>query len=110
MNSKRIFLFKFVIAIFILLLINFAFSQVKKEETIFLSGIITSISKDYKFIVVNDDNILISSNTRTRIFNEKGKSLKIDDLRPELYVVIEGVINSNGFLARKITVKKTPEV
>jgi len=104
MNSKKLFLVKFVIFVLILLMVNFAFSQVKKEETIFLSGIITSISKDYKSIVVYNENILISSNTK--IVHENGKTLKIDDLRVELFVVIEGVQNPNGFLAKKIVVKK----
>jgi hypothetical protein len=108
MNLKNILLIKFSIFIFILFMVNFGFSQVKKEETIFFSGIITSISKDYKFIVVYNENILISSNTK--IFNEKGRSLEINDLRPELYVFIEGVQNPKGFLAKKIVVKKPPEV
>jgi len=108
MNSKKIFLVKFAFFIVILLMVNFAFSQVKKEETIFYAGIITSISKDYKFIVVYNENILISSNTK--VFDEKGRTLNINDLRPELYVVVEGVQNPNGFLAKKITVKKPPEV
>ena len=108
MNLKEVFLHKLVIFIFILLLIGLSSSQIKGEETIFYSGIITSISKDYKFIVVYNENILISSNTK--IFNEKGRSLEINDLRPDLYVFIEGVQNPKGFLAKKIVVKKPPEV
>ena len=108
MDSKKIFLVKFVILTFILLMVNPGFSQVKKEEIIVYAGIIKSISKDYKSIVVYNENILIYSNTR--IFNDKGKPLKIEDLKPELYVVIEGVQNPNGFLAKKIVVKKPPEV
>ena len=108
MNSRRMFLVMFVIFMFIPLGENFGFSQVKKEEIIFYSGIIKSISKDYKFIVVYEDKILISSDTK--IVNEKGKTLKIEDLRPELYVAIEGVPNPKGFLATKIVVKKPPEV
>jgi len=108
MNSRKILLVMFAIFILTLVVVNFAFSQVKKEEIIVYGGIIKSIAKDYKSIVVYNENILISSNTR--IFNEKGKLLRIEDLRPELYVVVEGVINPNGFLAKKITVKKPPEV
>jgi len=108
MSSKKIFLIKFGIFILILFVVNLSFSQVKKEETIVYGGIIKSISKDYKSILVYNENILISSNTK--IFDEKGKPLKIEELKPELYVVVEGVINQNGFLARKITVKKPPEV
>ena len=108
MNSKKIFLVKILIFMLILLMGSFAFSQHKEEERILFSGVITSISNDYRFFVVQNVNILISSNTK--IVNEKGKPLKIDELRPELYVVIEGSPNPNGFLAKKITVKKPPEV
>jgi hypothetical protein len=108
MKLKKALFFQCMVFVIPFLLLSPSFSQVKKEETIVYGGIIKSISKDYKSILVYNENILISPNTR--IFNEKGKSLKIDDLRPELYVVIEGVINPNGFLARKITVKKPPEV
>ena len=93
---------------FILFMVNFGFPQGKKEEIIIFSGIITRISNDYKFIVVNDMNILISYDTK--IVNEKGKSLKINELKPELFVTVQGVQNPNGFLAKKIMVKKPLEV
>ena len=108
MNSKKILLMKFSIFIFILFVVNFGFSQIRKEEIISFSGTITRISNDYKFIVVNEMNILINSDTK--IVNEKGKTLKINDLKPELFVRIEGAQNPNGFLAKKILVKKRPEV
>ena len=108
MNSKNIFLMKFVIFIFIFFVVHFCFSQVKKEEAIIFSGIITRISSDYKFIVVSDVNILITSDTK--IVNEKGTILKINELKPKLFVRIEGVQNPNGLLAKKILVKKPPEV
>jgi hypothetical protein len=108
MKFKKALFFQCMVFVISFLLLNPGFSQVKKEETIVYGGFIKSISKDYKSILVYEDKILISSNTK--IVNEKGKSLKINDLRPELYVVIEGVRNPNGFLAKKITVKKPPEV
>jgi hypothetical protein len=108
MKLKKALFFQCMVFVIPFLLLSPSFSQVKKEETIVYAGIIKSISKDYKSIVVYDVNILISSNTK--IFNEKGKTLKIEDLNPGLYVVIEGVQNPNGFLATKIVVKKPPEV
>lgn len=108
MNLKNIFFTKFSIFIFILFMFNSGFSQGKKEEIILFSGIITTISNDYKLIVVHDVNILISSDTK--IVNEKGKSLKINELRPELFVKVEGVQSPNGFLAKRIIVKKPLEV
>ena len=80
-----------------------------KQETISYSGVIESIDKDFKFIVVNGAKILISENTK--IVDEKGNILKMDDLKPKLSVVIEGVRSPEGFLAKKIVIttpKKKP--
>lgn len=108
MILRKIFLTKFVVFLFILLVFDLSFSQIRSEVTVSFSGIIKSISGDYKFIVVNDVNILISSSTK--IVNERGYTLKAGDLKSELYVIIHGVQSSNGFLAKKIVVTKPPAV
>ena len=109
MNSKKVFVVWFVILAFVFLAGDFGFSQTQKEPmTIVYGGIIKRISKDYKSMVVNSENILITSNTK--IFDEKGQSLKIENLKPDLYVMIEGIESKSGLLARKITVKKPPQV
>jgi hypothetical protein len=80
-----------------------------KQEAISYSGVIESIDKDFKFIVVNGAKMLISGNTR--IVDEKGNILKMDDLKPKLSAMIEGVRTPEGFLAKKIvitTLKKKP--
>jgi len=82
-----------------------------KQEGIPFSGVIESIDKDFKFIVINGAKILISENTK--IVDEKGNSLKMDDLKPKLSVVIEGGRSPEGFLAKRIkilnpTPKKKP--
>jgi hypothetical protein len=45
-----------------------------------------------------------------RIVNERGYSLKAADLKPEFYVVLQGVQSPDGFLAKKIVVTKPPAV
>jgi hypothetical protein len=80
-----------------------------KQEAISYSGVIESIDKDFKFIVVNGAKILISGNTN--IVNEKGNILRMDDLKLKLFVVIEGVHSPDGFLGKKIVIttpKKKP--
>ena len=80
-----------------------------KQGAISYSGVIESIDKDFKFIVVNGAKMLISGNTK--IMDEKGNMLKMDDLKPKLSVVIEGVRSPDGFSAKKIlitTPKKKP--
>jgi hypothetical protein len=108
MSSRKVFLIQLAIAIILFSAVNLGFSQMRKEEVLFFSGRIARISGDYRWMVVNEVNILIDSNTK--VVDEKGKSLKINDLKPELYVRIEGVRHGNGFLAKNILVKKRPEV
>ena len=78
--------------------------QVKPVETI--SGVVENINQDSKSVVVNKAQILISS--QTKIVDEKGNTLKMEDLNPSLSVAIEGFRNPNGFAATKIIVK-TPK-
>jgi hypothetical protein len=82
-----------------------------KQDGIPFSGVIESIDKDFKFIVINGEKILISENTK--MVDEKGNILKRHDLKLKLSVVIEGVRSPEGFLAKKIkilipTPKKKP--
>ncbi len=73
-----------------------------KEEVASYSGVIKSIDRDLKFIVVNDAKVLISDNTQ--IVDEKGNTLRMNALKPGLSVAIEGVRSSDGFLAKKIII------
>jgi hypothetical protein len=80
-----------------------------KQEAVTYSGVIESIDKDFKFIVVNGAKMLISGGTK--IVDEQGNILKTDDLKIKLSVVIEGVRSPEGFLAKKIVIttpKKKP--
>jgi len=91
----KVFTFTLVFTIFI------CGFQVKKSETI--SGVIEGLDENSKSIVVNNTQILISS--RTKVVDEKGNILKIEDLNPNLPVSIQGIQNPNGFAAMKILVK-----
>lgn len=104
MNLQKRFLINFTILIIVLLILTPGFSQVRSGETVSFSGMIKSISKDFKSILINNINIGISSDTN--IFDEDGNSLKIDELRPQLYLTIEALENRSGFFAKKIVVRK----
>jgi hypothetical protein len=108
MNLQRLLLMKLIILAVALLIVHPGFSQVKGEEIKSFSGYIESIPKDSKFIVVNEVRVFISSNTR--IIDEKGSVLKIDHLKPRHWVAIDGVRKSDGILAGKITVMKSPKI
>ena len=101
MKSKKANLIKSVMFMFTLLIFLPGFQGIK-QETISYSGVIENIDKDFKFIVVNGTKNLISGNTK--IVDEKGDILKMDDLKLKLSVVIEGVRSPEGFLAKKIVI------
>ena len=104
MNFKKIFLIEFAIFILTFLVFNLGFSQVKIGEATSFPGVIESIPADFKFIVVNEVRIYISPDTK--IVNENGNILKIEELKPRFNVTIEAVRSKDGFYAKKIVVKK----
>src|SRR5512139_827390 len=90
------------VGIMLTLLIFLPGIQGIKQEGIPFSGMIESIDKDFKFIVINGAKILISENTK--IVDEKGNLMKMGDLKLKLSIVIEGVRSPEGFLAKKIKI------
>jgi hypothetical protein len=108
MNLQRLLLVKLVILVISLVIVQPGFSQGKREESQSFSGYIESIPKNSKFVVVNEIRVFISSNTK--IVDEKGNFLKIDNLKPGLLVAIEGIRKSDGISAGKITVMKSPKI
>jgi hypothetical protein len=104
MKLRKLVFIQFVISILTLLILSPGFSQVKKEGTLSFSGTIDHIPADFKSIVVNEGRILISPDTR--IVDEKGNQLKIEDLKIGDYVIIIALKKSNGVFAQKIAIKK----
>jgi len=104
MKLKRPFLIEFIILLATFFFVNPGFSQIRKEKLISFEGAIESVSQDFKFIVVNEVKIFISS-TSTQISNDGGNTLMINDLKPKLRVAIEALRNPNGVTARKIVIK-----
>ncbi len=77
-----------------------------KQEGTSYSGVIESIDKDFRSLVLNGSKMRISQNTA--VLDEKGNMLKIDVLKPKLFAMIEGVTTPEGFLAVKIVIR-TPK-
>ncbi len=77
-----------------------------KQEGASYSGVIESIDKDFRSLVLNGSKIRISQNTA--VLDEKGSMLKIDVLKPKLFAMIEGVTTLEGFWAVKIVIR-TPK-
>jgi len=101
MKLEKAYLIKLAIFMFTLLIFLPGIQGIK-QEAISYSGVIESIDKDFKFIVVNGARLLISGNIK--IVDEKGNVLKMDDLKLKLSVVIEGVRSPDGFFVRKIVI------
>jgi len=94
----------FTILIIVLLILTPGLSQVRPGETVSLSGMVKSISRDFSSILINNINIWISSDTK--VFDEDGNSLNLDQLRPRLHLTIEALEQQGGFFANKIVVMK----
>lgn len=77
--------------------------QAKKVETVSLSGAVESVNKDSKSFVVNGTTITLSSSTK--IVDERGSPLKIENVKPRSSIAVEAIHHSHGILADRIIVK-----
>jgi len=107
MQLKKVFLLQFVLLVVTLFLVSSGFSQGKKEGVFSFFGSIDSIPESLKFIVVNEQRVYITSNTK--IVDEKNNLLKINELKRGLSVKVEGIRKTEGIYADKITVIRTPK-
>jgi hypothetical protein len=103
MSIKRIVSFSAAVFIITLLLSNLAFSQAKKEYAVSYYGNIESVVSGLKAITVNEAPVFLSADTE--IFNVKGESISLSELKFGLYVHIEGIQKANGVYAKKISVR-----
>ena len=102
MNFMKAILTKLLVFTIVFGLCNVGFPQVQEEETISFSGIIQDVSKDYRSIVVNKKSFLISKDTK--IVDQKGKSLKLQDLKSKLDVALDAIYRRDGYVLKKIVV------
>ncbi len=86
------------------LIFNTGFAQTKGNQAIIFPGVIEQISSDFKFIVVNEARVSLSSNTQ--VTDDKGNTLALYDLTRGSSISLEVVKQGSSFLAQKIVVKK----
>jgi len=72
------------------------------SETISLSGIVKDVSWDHKSIVVNEKNFFMSHDTK--IVDQKGNRLKIEDIKKNVDIAIDAIPHPNGFIIKEIVV------
>jgi hypothetical protein len=107
MQLKKVFLFQLILLVITLLLVNSGFSQGKKEGVLSFVGSLDSIPESRKFIVVNEQRVYITSNTK--IVDENNNLLKMDDFKRGLSVKVEGIRKTEGIYADKITLIRIPK-
>jgi len=107
MQLKKVFVFQFVLLVVAVLLVSSGFSQGKKEEVLSFFGSIDSISESRRFIVVNEQRVYITSDTK--IVDENNNALKTNQLKEGLSVRVEGIRKTEGIYPDKITVIRTPK-
>ena len=103
MRLQKAFLIIFILLTIAYVNVEPSSSQIKEDEIISFPGIIESVGESFKFIVVNEARIRISSSTN--VVDENGNMLRIIDLKPKLPVTVEAVRNLEGLSAKKIIIK-----
>ena len=103
MSIKRALLINLIVVLAIFLGFNLAFSQAKGAKIISFNGVIDAVPKSLKFIMVNEERVNITSDTK--IVDAYGSTLKVTDLKVKLHVEIEAVTNQKTLYAKKIVVK-----
>jgi hypothetical protein len=104
MKPKKVAFLHLLLLIFILLIVRTGFSQGKGTGTLSFEGVIERVSEDLKYIVINETKISISWNTQ--IIDENGNAIKADVLRQQFSVAVQVVQKRDGFLAKKIVIRK----
>lgn len=102
MTIKVVLLISFVL-IANLLYSDIGFTQTRGGgETISLSGIVKDVTWDHKSIVVNEKNFFMSHDTK--IVDQKGNRLKIEDIKKNVDIAIDAIPHPNGFIIKEIVV------
>jgi hypothetical protein len=103
MDLKKLFVVKLLVLMLTLSLIGPAFSQGSGKPRPY-TGVIEWVSKDFKYIGIDERKILITP--ETKVVDAEGKMLKTSDLKPGRTVVIESIRTPGGSTERRITIKK----
>ena len=93
-----------ITCICILCFCNSGYSQVQLGESVSFHGVIEQVAEDFRFVVINEIRVGLSSSTK--LSDEGGREVKVVDLRPKMRIELEVVRSPNGFLARRIVVKR----
>ena len=106
MNLKKVFLIKLLILVIALSLIGPVSSQGQTNKTIMYTGVIQMVTRDFKYIALNTVEHNIPITPQTKVFDERGNSLKVNDLRRGLNIAVEMIRNPDGSTEKRIIVKK----
>jgi len=103
MQSKKVLWMESVVLMVTFLMLGTGLSQTKMREMISFSGKVRNIAWDFEYVTLNDLDFRVTPNTK--IVDVKGNTLKVTDLKPGLYVVIEVFHEHKDFVAKRITIK-----
>ncbi len=105
MKFQRVVTISMIMTMLVLILLSLTPGKVlaRGEQVITFPGVIENISRDFEFIIVNET--IISLSPQTRMLDEKGNTLTLNDLKRRTPITIEVLKTQDKFLARKIVVK-----
>ena len=104
MNLKKIIVTICLAILMICFSLNVGFSQANKEETLSFSGVIQSVSKDNRSIVVDKKTFSITHDTK--ILDQNGKALKAENIKANANAAIDAISVRNGLQILKLVIIK----
>jgi hypothetical protein len=104
MNLKRLFFVKLLVLILVLSFIGPAFSQGRDGKRIVYAGTIEWVSRDFKYISINEHKVSITP--QTKVLDDRGNPLDMRELRRGRHVVVELIRNPSGSAEKRIIIKK----
>jgi hypothetical protein len=104
MNPRKVFWVELLVVIWVLSFVGPAFSQARPGKTIAHAGVIEWVSRDFKYIGINERKILITP--QTKILDDLGNSLRTAELRRGRTVMVEMVRMPGGSVEKRIIIKK----
>jgi len=105
-TKKKVIAAVFFTVLVVLLNWNTNFAQVVRDHSFFYSGIISTISGDFRSITVNNKSFLLAGDTK--VVDQQGNNLGIHELKPGINVDIDAIKGSAGLVIKKIVIVKNP--
>lgn len=104
MNVRKMFWVELLVVLLALSFVGPAFSQGRPSKTIAHTGVIEWVSRDFKYIGINEGKVSIPP--ETKIVDKQGNILSVRDLKRGRFVLVEIIRNPDGSRGKRVIIKR----